>query len=450
MSMTAVLPMRERAQSIQANLEARLAQVLPKAMREADIDMWVILCQEDNLDPVYTTLIPMDTWCPILQMLVFHDRGDAGIEGINISGTDTKGLYARPYRGQKPEEQWPVLRQLIQERNPRRIGINIGSVQWAAGGLTQNLYGQLMANLPDGYHDRLVSAEPLIVQWLATLTQSDIETFRHVVEVAKAILARCYSREAIEPGVTTTTDLEWFYWQTCADLGLEVSFRPFFTIHRSPASCAVHDPSDRIIMQGDLLHCDVGIKYLRLNSDHQQWAYVLRNGETDAPAGFQALMRSANRLQDIFMAEFRRGLTGNEMLANILARARGPQPSPSECGGLPESPPPGTGPQPVSPPLSRGRLTEGVPEPRVYSHSLGYFLHEPGPLIGLPWEQDNCGDRGNVILDYGQVFTMELSVTDSIPEWDGARLRLSMEEDVVFTHEGCRVVGARQERPLLI
>lgn len=424
MNMPAVLTMRERARRIQANLEARLALVLPKAMREAGIDMWIILCQEDNLDPAYTTLIPMDSWCPILQMLVFHDRGDSGIEGINISGTDTRDLYTRPYRGQKPEEQWPILTRLIEERAPRRIGINIGSVQWAAGGLTQNLYRQLLATLPAGYRDRLVSAEPLVVTWLATLTDSDVEAFRHVVEVAKAIIARCYSREAIEPETSTTADLEWFYWQTCADLGLEVSFRPFFTIHRSPASCAEHDPADRIIRPGDLLHCDVGIKYLRLNSDHQQWAYVLQDGETDAPAGAQALLQSAHRLQDIFMGEFRRGLTGNELLARILARARAAS----------------------SPPTPRGRASEGVPEPRVYSHSLGYFLHEPGPLIGLPWEQERCQGRGDVPLDYGQAFTMELSVTDAMPEWDCARLRMSVEEDVVFTKDGCHLLGPRQER----
>ena len=36
-------------------------------------------------------------------------------------------------------------------------------------------------------------------------------------------------------------------------------------------------------MKGDLLHCDFGITYLRLNSDCQQMAYVLRDGETDIP-----------------------------------------------------------------------------------------------------------------------------------------------------------------------
>jgi Xaa-Pro aminopeptidase len=404
------LPVRERSRLILANLEDRLRMVMPRAMRAAGLEMWIILCQEDDLDPVYTTLIPMDTWCPILQMLVFHDRGDEGTEGINISGTDTRDLYTHPYRGQKPEEQWPILRRLVSERAPRRIGINTGSVQWAAGGLTQNLYSQLVAELPEGYAERLVSAEHAATVWLANLTEADIAAFGHVVAAAKAVIARCYSRSAIEPGVTTTEDLEWRYWQTCADNGLDVSFRPYFTIRRPPALAREHDPADRVIRTGDFLHCDVGVKYLRLNSDHQQWAYIARPGESNAPEGARRVFAEANRLQDVFMSEFKQGLTGNELLANILGRAR----------------------------------AEGIPNPRVYSHSLGYMLHEPGPLIGLPWEQERCPGRGDVPLDYGNAFTMELSVAAPVPEWDGADLRLSVEEDVVFTRSGCAVVGPRQ------
>ena len=121
-------------------------------------------------------------------------------------------------------------------------------------------------------------------------------------------------------------------------------------------------------------------------------------------------MAEANRLQGIFMSEFRTGLTGNELLASILARAR----------------------------------AEGVPGPKVYSHSLGYYLHEPGPLIGLPWEQERCIGRGDVPLNPGYAFTMELCVRAPVPEWDGQEVTFSIEEDVVFTEEGCRPIHGRQ------
>ena len=110
------------------------------------------------------------------------------------------------------------------------------------------------------------------------------------------------------------------------------------------------------------------------------------------------------------MAQFKHGLTGNELLKNILDRAR----------------------------------AEDIPNPKVYSHSLGLFLHEPGPLIGLPWEQVACPGRGDVRLDYNNAFTMELSVTGPVPEWDGEDVRIAREEDVVFTRNGCRLIDTRQ------
>jgi Xaa-Pro aminopeptidase len=405
------MPVREQARVIRRVLEKRLETVLPAAMREAGLDMWVILCQEDDLDPVFVSMMPMNTWCPILQMLVLYDRGGGeGVERISIAMTDTGGLFKQPWQGRHHEEQWPLLGRIIEERDPRSIGLNIGAVQWAAGGLTHNLYRQLVQALPGRYADRLVSAEAAATRWLATLTDDEIALYEHVVAVARQVMADCYSRAAIVPGETTTEDLEWHYWQRCADLGLQVSFKPFFNRVRSEAMKKQFGEADRAIRPGDLLHSDCGIRYLRLNSDHQQWAYVRRQGETDAPDGLRRLMAQANRLQDIFRAQFREGLTGNELLAGILGRAR----------------------------------DAGVPEPQVYSHSLGLLLHEPGPLIGLPWEQQRCPGRGDVPLRHNYAFTMELSVADAVPEWDGQKVRFSIEEDVVFTRDGCRVLGDRQ------
>ncbi len=409
---TRVLALRERAAVMREVLAGRLETVLPVAMREAGLDMWLVICQEDDLDPVFPTLLPMDCWCPILQMLILHDPGRGPIERLNLSMTHTGELYDRPWTGREHSEQWPLLAQIIAERDPRRIGINTGSIQWAAGGLTHNLYLQLVEAIGPQYASRLQSAEALVTHWLATLTPRQIELFDHVAAVAHGILSDCYSRRVIVPGLTTTDDLEWHYWQTVADLGLQVSFKPFFNLIRSPRAVERFGPGDNTIRSGDVIHSDVGIRYLGLNSDHQQLAYILKPGETDAPAGLRALLSAANRLQDVFMAQFVEGVTGNELLARVLAVAG----------------------------------EAGIPGPRVYSHSLGHLLHEPGPLIGLPWEQERCPGRGDVLLRPGYAFTAELSVTGPVAEWGTEAVCLPVEEDVVFTAEGCRMLDGRQER----
>lgn len=407
--------MRKRSEVIDKVIRERLDTILPLAMREQGIDMWLIICQEDDLDPVYKTMIPMDTWCPILQMLIFYDKGDE-IERINLSFTDTKDYYNKPWAGRvHHREQWQLLGPIIEERDPQRIGINTGSIQWAAGGLTHNLYNQLVEAIPEKYVERLESAEPCVTRWLSTLTDTEVELYEHVVEVAHSIIAECYNSSSITPGVTTIGDLIWRYWQICADNGLPVAFNPYFGIFRDETGKAKYGEDDTI-QHGDFIRCDVGISYLRLITDHQEWVYIRKPGETDAPTWAKQLMKKCNQLQDCFMGEFEKGLTGDELLSKMLKRAR----------------------------------SEGLPNPKIYSHSLGLLLHEPGPLIGLPWEQECNEGRGAVKLEYNYSFTMELSIEDTVLEWKAPTFRLPLEEDVVFTKDGCRLIDGRQTEFYLV
>lgn len=399
-----ILPMKKQDEIITNILRQRLDTILPLAMRKGEIDMWLILCQEDDLDPVFKTMLPLNTWTPILQMLIFYDRGEHdGIEKINLSMTDTSDLYDKPWTGKHHEEQWRLLSEIIQERDPKRIGINIGSINWAAGGLTYNLYQQLKKAIPQQYVERLVSAERACTRWLMTLSSQELEIYPSIVALAHQMIRHCFSRSAIMPGVTTTDDLEWFYWQLSVDLGLGLAFKPYFRIYRSESQKQFYGSDDKTIRHGDVVHCDVGIRYLRLCTDHQELAYVLQESEMDVPAGLKNILAENNRLQKIYMGEFKQGLSGNQILENILARAK----------------------------------AEGIPSPKVYSHSLGLYLHEPGPLIGLPWEQVSCPGRGDMKLEYNNCFTMELSVEDRIPEWGNQIVRLGTEQDVKFTEEGC-------------
>ena len=408
--MPQILNVRQQAEVIRSILRKRLDTILPDAMRQANLDMWIILCQEDDYDPVFKTMVPRDTWAPILQMLIFFDRGlEKGVERINLSMTDLGDLYDRPWRGVHHEEQWLQLRGIIEERNPQQIGINIGRVNWAAGGLTYNLYQQLVEAIPS-IAGNLVSAEKACEHWLMTLTNEELELFNQVAKIAHEMIAECFNPHAITPGVTTTEDLEWAYWQRSLNLGLELAFKPFFRLIRRNTAKAINPVEDKIIRRGDLLHCDVGIRYLRLNTDHQELAYVLLDGETNAPVGFNRLLAEGNRLQKVFMNEFMLGLTGNELLANILSAAR----------------------------------LQSIPNPRVYSHSLGLYLHEPGPLIGLPWEQEKNPGRGDVPLQHNSCFTMELAVEDFVTEWDNQTVRLSLEQDVKFTERGCKPLDGVQ------
>jgi hypothetical protein len=413
-----VLPVRRQSEWYDSMLKTRLDEILPEAMRRADLDMWLIICQEDDYDPLFSSMVRFRTWAPILQMLIFtRDPQDGSVRRINLSMTDLGDLYEKPWNGTNFPEQWEMLGELVQQLDPRRIGINTGSTQWMAGGLTHNLYRQLLAALPEAYHARLVSAEEAAVYWGMTLCDEEIAAYRHVVTLTKDIIADCYSAKKVIPGHTTLDDLRWNFWQDVTDCGLQNSFVPFFNMVRYDPIRKVVSLSNGVIQLGDLIHCDVGLKYLGLCSDLQEWAYVLRPGEDNAPAGFQNILYQVNRLQRVYMSEFSAGLDGNTLLKNILDKA----------------------------------AEEDIPNPRVYSHSLGHYLHEPGPLIGLPWEQNFNPGRGEVKLSGNSVFTMELSAADQVTEWGGELLNISAEQDVCFIEgRGCFPLAALQTRFHLI
>jgi Xaa-Pro aminopeptidase len=413
-----VLPIRERAELVYRITKQRLDTLLPRLMREAGFDMWIIACNEDNLDPVFETMIPYENWCPITQILVLYDRGpEKGIERINVSRTDTQGLFtnawdAGAWDNKKGESQWDCLGRVVRERNPKKIGLNEGEIQWMAGGLTAVLKKNIVLALGPEFAARLESAEPLATLWGETLLEEEVEIIERAAAVSHAIIAEMFSSAVITPNLTTVDDVRYFYWQRVADLGLKNAFYPFITIRgRHPADREKFGPADNVIRPGDLVHCDVGIKYMRWNSDTQEMAYVLKTGETDVPEVFKKQMEEANRLQDIYAGEFKTGLTGNELLGRMLAKAK----------------------------------EAGIPGPKIYSHSLGLFLHEPGPLIGLPWEQVNNAGRGDVKLVPWSCFTCELSVTSPIPEW-GTDFRLPLEQDIVFTGERVFFLDGRQTR----
>jgi hypothetical protein len=418
-----VLSIRDRAATVHEITEERLDTLLPRLMRETGFDMWIITGNEDNHDPIFWTMMPYENWSPITQILVIFDRGpELGVERLNISRTNTQGLFvnawdAAAWDTEKKESQWDCLGRVVRERDPKRIGVNEGEVQWAAGGLTVALKRKLVQAIGPEYAARLESAEPLATLWAETLLQEEMDLMERAVAVSHAIIAEMFSSSVVTPGQTTTEDLRYFYWQKVADLGLDIAFAPSVRIRgRSPENRERYGQDDNVIRPGDLLHCDVGLKYMHYNTDHQEVAYVLRLGETDVPETFKRHMVEANRLQDVFVGELETGLTGNELLGNMLTRAR----------------------------------EMGIPNPRIYSHSLGYFLHEPGPLIGLPWEQVNNPGRGDVKLVPMSCFTAELSITMPVPEWGGENFRLPLEQDVAFLGDRTISLDGRQTRFHLI
>ena len=193
-----------------------------------------------------------------------------------------------------------------------------------ADGLTSNDYDNLIKVLPKDLQGHVTSAEKLAVSWLETRTEKEMILYQQICRIAHDIISEGFSDAVIQPGVTTTEDVVWWYREKIKELKLDTWFHPSVSIQRNePEAITAKRPTPLVIQLGDLLHVDFGITYLRLNTDTQQHSYILKAGETGVPNYLKNAFAKGNRLQDLLTGNFKEGRTGNDCFRLIPLNRNG-------------------------------------------------------------------------------------------------------------------------------
>ena len=412
-----ILTQRDQARVIDELLEDRLRNTLPGLMRREGFDMWVIISREYNEDPVIETLLPA-TWMAARRttMLVAFDKGvDKEMEFLAVARYDVGKVFKRAWDPDQQSDQWLQLGKIIEERSPKKIGINKAPSWGHADGLTSNDYDNLMKVLPKILQSHVASAEKLAVGWLETRTEKEMVLYQQICRIAHDIIAEGFSDKIIQPGVTTTEDVVWWYREIIKELKLDTWFHPSVSIQRNePETITAKRPTPLVIQPGDLLHVDFGITYLRLNTDTQQHAYILKAGEIDAPVYLRNAFQRGNKLQDILTGNFKEGKTGNQILADTRKQA----------------------------------IDQGI-APSIYTHPIGFHGHAAGTTIGMWDSQGGVPFTGDYPIHYKTAYSIELNCTVNIPEWK-KDIRIQLEEDGYFDETGFRYIDGRQREIILI
>ena len=412
-----ILSLEEQARVEDEILKERFEALLPEIMERTDIDMWVIISSEYNEDPVIKTMLP-STWMAARRttmLVIYQPEKGAELQTHAVARYDVGEIFKRAWNPDTQPDQWKRLAELIKEKNPEKIGVNMSNDFSHADGLVKSEYDLLMNALSKPQQKKVISAEKLAVGWLETRTERERVIYEHLCNIAHKIIAKGFSLEAITPGVSTTDDLVWWYRQEINRLGLKTWFHPTVDVQRADPENFDHlrsfskRPDQQIIQPGDLLHVDFGITYLRLNTDTQQHAYVLKPGEQRIPNYLVKAFEEGKKVQDHLTNQFKTGRTGNEMLLSALEEAK-----------------------------------EAGLKPTIYTHPIGYHGHAAGPTIGMWDSQGGVYGSGDYPLYPNTTYSIELNAAVFIQEWN-KEIRIMLEEEAFFDGEKIYYIDGRQE-----
>ena len=413
-----ILLLKDRAKIIDKILKERIDNILPKIMKKEDVDMWVLIAREYNEDPIIKTFLP-STWLNARRrtILVISNNENNEFETVSISRYDFGNIFKSIWNKEKVPNQWEALSNYIIKKTPNKIAINISENYALADGLVKTDYEGLLKVLPENYIKKLVSSEPIAVSWIEQRSSSEMNIYSQLVEITHNIIKEAFSTNVITPGITSTDDVVWWLRQKVSSLGLSTWFHPTIDVQRKDNSDLYSFDSQSkydIIYPGDLVHCDFGISYLRLNTDCQQLAYVLNPDEKDAPIELKLALEKGNRVQDLLTNSFEKGRSGNYILKKALKLG----------------------------------FKEGL-RPQIYTHPLGLFGHSAGTTIGMWDSQKGVKGSGEHLLNYKTAYAIELNTKVYIKSWK-KDVRIMLEEAGYYDKYGFRYINGRQNKLILI
>lgn len=380
-------------------------------LKETGIDLWLTFVRETSgvRDPVLDFLTgPGDlTW---QSALIFTKNGEriAIVGNLEKDAVERLGIFETVLG--YDEGIRSTLRETLQRIDPDEVAVNTSQNNVHADGLTHAMYRMLVGYLSGTpYADRLVSAEPVINALRGRKTQTEVERIRKAVAITDEIYSKTF--DFVRVGLSEKEVAAYMQAEMAeAGLGFAWPRESNPAVNSGPDSPFGHSgPTDIRVQPGHILHFDFGVKYEDYCSDIQRVAYILREGETDAPSEVQRGFDTVRQAIEDARAAMRPGMQGVEI--DTIAR--------------------------------RVVIEAGYPE---YKHALGHQLgrvaHDGGALLGPLWEK--YGDAPKLGLEAGQVFTIEPSLV--VPGYGV----IGLEEDVVMTGTGAEYLGAPQEELVLL
>jgi Xaa-Pro aminopeptidase len=389
--------------------------ILPGAMRDNGVDMWIHVIRWGDPDPLELDLGGE------FGTFVFTDRGGDRIERVVLGGAgrgieflDVYDIFGDP----------SDLRAMVEERDPKVIGINSSAWLAVADGISHTEYQRIVEELGPTYAARLISADKLISDFRVRRVTGEIAAFSTAGEMTRRIMERAFSAEVITPGVTTLFDVAWWVQDRLLEMGVRSSFgiSPPYVLWSATAEGDEHHHRDYVIQRGDFLAYDMGIRYLNFGTDFKRHAYVMREGETEVPDFIREAFERGLEAREIMRRNIEVGRTAGDTLALLAEKL--------EAEDFVYTPFTDIGSE------DRAIVAAMGDDPRtgisIDCHTVGNTGNSEvavGPSFA-PFRPD----RADVVIQHNNLFAFEFIIHHAIP--DGTRLRINLEDNAIVTVNG--------------
>jgi Xaa-Pro aminopeptidase len=394
--------------------------VLPEVMRENDIEMWITVNREGFDDPLTEDF--GKGYVGSYGYYIFSDRGGDRIEraalGIGTYLIEENGAY------DIVTNEFD-LHEFVSARNPKTIALNFSANIGAADGLSYTSHLKLVEALGEEYAERFVSAEKLASDFRSRRVASEIAAFAWAGEMSRDIAERAFSNEVVTPGKTTLAEVAWWMREQQFKNNLGTSFgMPSVYITGPDGFVALSN--DHVIQRGDFLAIDWGVGYLNFYTDMKRHAYVLKQDETELPESIQKAFDNGRAVRDILKKNIKAGKTAAETYDILNAKI-------NESGfRIMEK---------FNSPTSDPDIVDVI----IGCHSVGNLGHGIGPSIA--WFNP---ERLKYVIQPSNLLSIELFAYTAIPEWDGKKLRVPLEDDAIVTERGVEWLYPVNQKVLLI
>jgi Xaa-Pro aminopeptidase len=287
-----------------------------------------------------------------------------------------------------------------------------------ADGLSATMLAQLKKTLGEPYASRLVSAEKLVSEFRSRRVASEIVAFGEAAGIAVQLTERALSNEVITVGKTTLEDVAWWMQDRLLERGLGSEF-DMPSVYVTGPQGIVATSSNRIIQPGDVMMIDWGVQLMNFGTDVKRVAYVLKPGETVPPASIQSAFDKALSVRDVLKKAIKPGIRADETMKRMDAALK------AAGFGV----------------IEFNRPNRDDKTDVVYGfHPVGNTGHDIGrqPL------------QSTFLLKTQHMFSFEYFAYTPIAEWDGAKLRVPIEDDAILAEDGIQFLHSANYRLLVV